>query len=109
MELDYKNPKADWEFRAAERVDWCSGQNQNSSIPRTRVQFSLRSTPHPTKVLIPPWVGELVAASLRKLHIVNIPVTGMRRPTGNSTVAIHTGGFSNPPAKSGHCESSTNA
>uniref|UniRef100_A0A914UMX4 Uncharacterized protein n=1 Tax=Plectus sambesii TaxID=2011161 RepID=A0A914UMX4_9BILA len=24
------------------------------------------SDPHPTKVLIPPWVGELVAAKLRK-------------------------------------------
>uniref|UniRef100_A0A914WW58 NADP-dependent oxidoreductase domain-containing protein n=1 Tax=Plectus sambesii TaxID=2011161 RepID=A0A914WW58_9BILA len=32
---------------------------------RTRVQFPLRAAPHPTKVLIPLWVGELVAAMLR--------------------------------------------
>uniref|UniRef100_A0A914WS86 Uncharacterized protein n=1 Tax=Plectus sambesii TaxID=2011161 RepID=A0A914WS86_9BILA len=31
----------------------------------TRVQFPLRAAHHPTKVLIPPWVGELVAAKLR--------------------------------------------
>uniref|UniRef100_A0A914XPB7 Uncharacterized protein n=1 Tax=Plectus sambesii TaxID=2011161 RepID=A0A914XPB7_9BILA len=31
----------------------------------TRVPIPLRAAPHPTKVLIPPWVGELVAAMLR--------------------------------------------
>uniref|UniRef100_A0A914W6K1 Uncharacterized protein n=1 Tax=Plectus sambesii TaxID=2011161 RepID=A0A914W6K1_9BILA len=30
-----------------------------------RVQLPLRVAPHPNKVLIPPWVGELVAAKLR--------------------------------------------
>uniref|UniRef100_A0A914XES1 Uncharacterized protein n=1 Tax=Plectus sambesii TaxID=2011161 RepID=A0A914XES1_9BILA len=34
-------------------------------VSRTRVRFPLKAAPHPTKVLIPLWVGELVAAKLR--------------------------------------------
>uniref|UniRef100_A0A914X001 Uncharacterized protein n=1 Tax=Plectus sambesii TaxID=2011161 RepID=A0A914X001_9BILA len=51
--------------QTASRADWCSGLHLCSSVSRTRVQFPLRAAPHPTKVLIPPWVGELVAAMLR--------------------------------------------
>uniref|UniRef100_A0A914VL66 Uncharacterized protein n=1 Tax=Plectus sambesii TaxID=2011161 RepID=A0A914VL66_9BILA len=45
----------------------------HSPVSRTRVQFPLRAAPHPTKVLIPPWVGEMVAAMLRWFPLSHHP------------------------------------
>uniref|UniRef100_A0A914XIE6 Uncharacterized protein n=1 Tax=Plectus sambesii TaxID=2011161 RepID=A0A914XIE6_9BILA len=52
-------------------IQW--SKNHHSPVSRTRVQFPLRAAPHPTKVLIPPWVGELVAAMLRWFPLSHHP------------------------------------
>uniref|UniRef100_A0A914VJU5 Uncharacterized protein n=1 Tax=Plectus sambesii TaxID=2011161 RepID=A0A914VJU5_9BILA len=95
---------------AIEWADWCSGIKPSLINLEDAGSILAEGGPSANQGAHPS-VGRGIGSSFaaKSFHAANIPVTGMRRPTGYSTVAIHMAGSHTHQQKADAANSGTNA